>query len=335
MRVGSLHYATNSGLGVLAKEFYDNGVITDVLIKKHVSFETHVEWYPDSDIIGDQELSSATQDMETLEGFIKKLDILFVFESPWYKETLYFAQKHNIPVACMPMYEWSPYPMYADIFITPSLLDFDYYRTLYPNHSVVMLPVPANSNVQWRFRERATTFMHNGGNGSRNDRNGTQALIEALPYIDSPIKLKIRAQNLPLPFLNDPRVEVINKQLPFSELWQDADVFIFVERFNGLCLPLQEAFSNGTMIIAGNRYPMNTWLPVSPLVNPIGYEDLSFVNVPFKSAIYDARDIARKIDEFYGTDISSFSLAGKKWAEENCWEKLKPQYISHLMSILR
>jgi hypothetical protein len=335
MKVGSLNYATHSGLGILAKEFYDNRVITDVLIKYHPNFTTHREWYLDSEMIGDSEQTNVAEDMAILERFIRGLDILFVFESPWHLETIHFAQKYNIPVACMPSYEWSPFPLHADIFFVTSLLDLHYYKVMYPNHRVEMVLIPVNSNVRWKLREQCQTFLHNAGNGSSHDRNGTQVLIEALPYIDSPITLKIKAQSLPLPFVKDPRVELINRDLPFSELWDGADTFVFVERFAGLSLPLQEAYSSGMLVIAGNRFPINTWLPINPLVNPVSYEELSFVNIPFQSAIYDHKDIARKIDEFYGMDISFYSLLGKKWAEENSWERIRPQYIDRLESLLR
>ena len=334
MKVGSLHYATHSGLGVLAKEYYDHGIITDVLIYKHVNFPTQREWYPQADMIGDVSLRSREDDLRVLDDFIGRLDVLFVFESPWMRETLELAIKHKVPVALMPMYEWSPYPLHADVFVTVSRLDYDYYKRMYPDKRVELIPVPANSQVPWTLREKALTFMHNGGNGSRHDRNGTRALIEALPYIESPIKLKLRAQGLDLPEVNDPRVEVVNRSLELSELWGGSDVFIFVERFNGLSLPLQEAHSAGMLVIAGKRYPIDTWLPTEPLVEPSGYEMLQFTSVQFQSAQYEPRAIARKIDEFYGTDITAYSLAGKRWAEENSWEKLAPVYRALLASMV-
>jgi len=335
MKIGSLHYATHSGLGVLAKEFFDHFVVTDVLINQHIRFETHRDWYPDAEVIGNREVTTAQQDLQILEAFISKLDILFIFESPWYAQTLQFARKHKVPIAFMPMYEWTPYPMDADLFITVSQLDCDFYRRMYPQHRVEMLNVPTNSQIEWRKRSQCKSFLHNGGNGSRNDRNGTQALIDALPFIRSPIELRIKGQGLDLPAVHDRRVEVINRDLSFSELWGEADAFVFVERFAGLSLPLQEAFASGMLVIAGNRHPINTWLPTTPLVAPIGYEDLSFVNVPFKSALYDPRHIAAKIDALYDTDISAYSLAGKAWAEEHSWANMKPRYLELLSTLLR
>ena len=56
--------------------------------------------------------------------------------------------------------------------------------------------------------------------------------------------------------------------------------------------------------------------------------------MPFSSALYDPRDIAAKIDELYDTDISAYSLAGKKWAEENSWAVLAPVYLDLLRSLV-
>lgn len=334
MKIGTINWATYSGLGVLTKEFWDAGVINDILVAIHPKLPDHSSnWYPGKATIAHP---GANYDVKLLENYIKSLDVLLLFETQFFDETIPLAKKHKIPVAIMPMYEWSPFPMDADIFIVPSQIDYDYYKQMYPDHKIVLLPVPANSNIKWKLKSKALTFMHNGGNGSFNDRNGTKALIQALPYIKSPIKLKLKAQNLNLPPINDSRVEIINKHVPFNELWEETDVFIFVERFNGLSLPLQEAHASGCLVIAGDRYPVNTWLPNKPLVRPNGTDKYNFQpQIDFYAEKYDPKDIAVKIDEFYGKDITEYSLAGKAWAMSNSWECLKPRYLDLLKSIIK
>jgi hypothetical protein len=330
MKIGTINYATHSGLGILVKEFYDNKIITDILVVEHFKYTNHHnEWYPNS-----KSIKYSNIDINIIIEFIKSIDILFLFETPFSDQVIPLAKTYNKPIVMMPMYEWSSFPLDVDLFIVPSQLDYDYYKQMYPDHRIVLLPVPSNSNIKWKLKEKALTFMHNGGNGSHYDRNGTLSLIEALPYIKSNCKIKIKAQKLNLPYINDSRVEVINENLPFDKLWEDVDVFIFPERFNGLSLPLQEAHAAGCLVIAGNRDPINTWLPNKPLINPIGYNEYSFVpNVPFKSAIYDPKDIAAKIDEFYGTDITHYSLMGKYWGEGNSWEILKFRYLDLIYSL--
>ena len=334
MKIGTINYATRSGLGILTKEFWENEVINDILVILHPDqgwYPDHsAEWYPNK---------ATTQindyDVKLLENYIKRLDILFLFETGFFNETIQLAKKHNIPVVVMPMYEWSPFPMDADLFIVPSQLDYDYYNKMYPDHRIVFLPVPTNSKIKWKLKNKALTFMHNAGNGSFQDRNGTQALINSLPYIKSPIKLKIKGQpRANLNQITDSRVEVICKQLPFNQLWEDIDVFVFVERFNGLSLPLQEAHASGCLVIAGDRYPINTWLPNKPLVSPYGVDKYNFQpGIDFFAEKYDPKLIASKIDEFYNTDITKYSYAGKAWGESNSWKYLKSRYIDLINSL--
>ena len=127
MKIGTINYATRSGLGILTKEFWENEVINDILVILHPDqgwYPDHsAEWYPNK---------ATTQindyDVKLLENYIKRLDILFLFETGFFNETIQLAKKHNIPVVVMPMYEWSPFPMDADLFIVPSQLDYDYYK---------------------------------------------------------------------------------------------------------------------------------------------------------------------------------------------------------------
>ena len=332
MKVGTINYASYTGLGVLVKEFWDNEILNDILVIKHPWNPSHHEkWYPTAGVVDFQNPS-----LSIIENYIKQLDVLFLFETGFFPEVLSLAKKYKVKTILMPMYEWSPFPQDVDLYIAPSQLDYDYYKSMYPNKQVILLPVPANSQVKWKLKEKAYTFTHNAGNGSSHDRNGTQKLIEALPFIKSPIKLKIKAQpKVQLPNIQDPRVEIINKHLPFHQLWEETDVFIFVERFNGLSLPLQEAHASGCLVIAGDRYPINTWLPTKPLVSPKEEEQLQLQDqIPFLASIYDPVDIAEKIDSFYGKDITKYSLAGKAWAQGNSWGVLKPRYINLIESLI-
>ena len=330
MKVGTINYACNSGLGILVKEFYDNKILTDILIVEHFKYPTFKKWYPNSKTI-----SYNNPDINIIEEYIKSIDILFLFETPFSNNTIPLAKKYNKPVVIMPMYEWSPFPLDADLFLTPSQLDYDYYRRMYPDHKIINLPVPSNSNIKWQLKSKAINFTHNAGKNRHHDRNGTLKLIESLQYIKSPINLTIRGQNIDLPQVNDNRVKLVNEDIPFNKLWNDTDVFIFTERFNGLSLPLQEAHAAGCCIIAGDRYPINTWLPNNPLVRPTGQEKLMFVDsIPFLADNYDAVDIANKIDEIHNTDITKYSLAGKLWSISNSWEVLGPRYLDLLNSLL-
>ena len=308
-RVGSIVLATEQGLGILAKSFYDNGIIDDVVIRPHSSRLNHTEWYPYA--------------CESVEELLSKIDVLLLFEEAWDWHVIVKAREKGIKTVLMPMYECTrhPLPYQPDLIISPSLLDQRYY----PDSTLVTVPV----DTSWKLREKALVFVHNAGNGGLGGRNGTKELIEAIPHIKSPIKLIIRTQGS-LPIITDPRVEV-RGSCKYEDLFSEGDVFVFPEKFNGLSLPLQEAFASGMLVMAGNRFPMNTWLPNDPLIKVDSYRK-ERIAVEFDSAVINPIDIAETIDKWYNQDITKFSLLGKDWGEKNSWNKLKEVYETLLFA---
>lgn len=307
--VGSVVFATEQGLGYLAKEFYEKGIINKVVIKEHSSRKTHYEWYKKEDILTEEELLNMCS------------SILF-FETPHNWKLIPKARERGIKTVLMPMYECTRYPLpyEPDLILAPSLLDLEYYK----DKNAVFLPVPVSAT--WKKRKEARIFVHNAGNLGLGGRNGTKELVEALRYTNSHFKLIIRSQ-IPLPEIKDERVEV--RVGTFDDIWSEGDVFVFPEKFNGLSLPLQEAFASGMAVICGDRFPMNTWLPRDILIPVSGYKK-ERIAVTFDSAILRPQDIALSIDAIYGKDITKYSFAGKEWAEKNSWEVLKAEYLKYL-----
>lgn len=298
---GSIVLATEQGLGYLAKDFYDNGIINKVSIHKHGSRTNHYEWYPDH--------CSTDELLETC-------DTLIFFETPFDWSIIPKARERGIKTILMVMYECTrnPLPYYPDEIWSPSLLDQEYY----PESKLVQVPV----SVKHSIRRKACTFVHNAGNGGLGGRNGTKELLEAIKHVKSPIKLIVRSQ-VPIKQVDDHRIEYQIGH--FDDIWSDGDVFIFPEKFNGLSLPLQEAFASGMAVMAGDRFPINTWLPKEILIPVSGYHK-ERIAVEFDCAEFDPIEIAKTIDEWYGRDITHLSLLGKEFGEQNSWKHLKETY---------
>lgn len=300
-KVGSVVLATSQGLGYLAKDFYDNGVIDKVFVWKHSTRENHYEWYPDR----------AQNINELLE-----CDIILYFETCFDMDFMKRAKAKGILIVFMPMYECSNPNIVrmADKVINPSPLDQQYYP------EGVFMPIPVNQT--WKLRETAKVFVHNAGNGGLGGRNGTKELLEAMKLVKSPIKLIVRSQ-VKIEAYNDPRIEY--RIGTFDDIWSEGDVFIFPEKFNGLSLPLQEAYASGMLVMCGNRFPMNTWLPVEPLI-PVKSYHKERISVEFDCAEFSTQDIAKTIDEWYNSDIKGYSLRGKEYNIKNQWKTLKKGY---------
>jgi hypothetical protein len=195
---------------------------------------------------------------------------------------------------------------------------------------IIHLPVPIPENVKWRLRTKAEVFICNAGNGGLGGRNGTKELLEAMRLVKSPIKLILRSQGNIEP-INDPRIEV--RIGTFDDIWSEGDVFIFPEKFNGLSLPIQEAFASGMLVMTTNRFPNNTYLPVEPLI-PVSEYKKERLAVEFDSAVIKPEDIAHCLDSWYNLDITSYSLKGKEYNETNSWKNLKEKYLSVLQDTL-
>lgn len=355
LRVASLIYATDSGLGLLAKAFVDHGVITHPIVVRHGRHPTHDEWHPDAPQITDLN-NPAQRDMASRH--CAGCDVLLMLETPHIWSLIPHCRSKGVKTVLCPMYECEKANLeyQPDFFICPSLLDQQYY----PDRSI-FLPVPVE--VPWRQRTRAEVFVHNAGHGGLKGRNGTAEVLEAMEHIKSPAKLIVRSQEslyrtaghrqhaqLTNPLIrrgqkidyddeNAPRPERMAEfregTMPYEQLWSEGDVFLFPEKFNGLSLPLQEARAAGMLVMCGARFPMTTWLPNEPLIPVKGYRK-NKIGPPyneFSEAIFDPKHIAATVDGWYGADLTAYSLEGKAWAETMSWNALRPRYLQTLEAL--
>lgn len=339
MRVGSLVYATQQGLGILAKAFFDHGIVTDPLVVQHDRHENQRSWYPVcTPWVPIRELMREPH-YGKIRDWAASLDVLLIFETPFDWSLIQFCKSRGVKTVLMPMHECTPSFIYEerytpDLFLCPSHLDFEVFRHY---GKCAHLPVPVE--VAWRQRERALIFVHNAGHGGLRGRNGTKELVEALQYIKSPAEILIRTQEpFPAPNLQCPtgvgncKVSINCGTEEYGRLWEYGDVFVFPEKFNGLSLPLQEARAAGMLVMATDRFPMNQWLPTGPLIPSRSSVKARIGGgyLEFDEAVIDPKDIAMRIDSLYGSDISEYSLQGKTWAGSMSWAALKPKYVELL-----
>ena len=84
------------------------------------------------------------------------------------------------------------------------------------------------------------------------------------------------------------------------------------------------------LVMASDRYPMNTWLPTEPLIPVSDYRWGADFGIPVKHAIVRPEQIAATIDHWYDADIETFSQCGKTWAEQNSWDQWRKRYLKLL-----
>lgn len=339
MRVGTVCYATSQGLGYLAKSFYEAGVIDEVLVFRHPhgNRPSHMEWYPP----GTPELKTRPFHGLTIENFLAKIDVCLFFETPFCWDFVKRCHKRKVKTAIIPMYEWflQRPPCTFDKFINPSLLDQDYF----PHGEFIPIPVDGS---KWKLRTKAERFLHNGGNLGCRGHKGTLELMKAMKYVQSNLSLTIRSQDVSglqklikqVPEIQeDSRVKFEFGEIPYENLFTDYDVLVAPEKFNGLSLPLQEAYASGLGVITTARHPITSWLPKDLLIPVECYQRAQTMlgHLEFDEAIVNPIDIAMTLDSWYGKDITEYSLSGKSYGESTSWEVLKPRYIAALESCLK
>ncbi len=321
-KTGSICYAVRRGLGYLAKQFRDHGIVTDFMCMVHSGVPTVEEW-----IEGCERTHIRQMNHEAMRRFCDGKDAMLFFETPFYWPLIEYCKSKKIRTYLITMYECCPIHHEAPHkYLCPSLLDMQYFPT---NSELVALP----TTVEWKQRGVAAHYIHNGGYLGLRGREGTTLLIEAMRYVRSPLRLTIRVQeNVSASYqtmmVQDKRIEYIAETVPHKELYGSGEVAVMPQKFNGCSLPIQEAYASGMLVMTTNRFPMNTWLPTEPMIPVDGYHkaQIGGAYMEFEEAMVDPRQIAQTMDEWFGKEISSFSLRGKAWAEANSWDALLPKW---------
>ena len=327
MRIAGIFRCDNSGLGILSEAFYKHLPIAKVMIVSNNVYEIHPERFPGAIIC-----KIGTPDLEEIDEFLKDVDLVLTFETPYNWNLFSEAKKRGIKTVLIPNYEWLPptIPVVPDLFICPSKLDYDEVvnNSSFGNKdNAVYLPIPIDrERTPFKLRKKAETFLFNNGHGGYMDRNSSKELFEAISLIKKDIKFKIHSQVYFPDVINDSRVEVVYGDVPYEELYSEGDVFLFPHKFDGLSLPIQEALSAGLPIISTDIYPHNTYLPKEWLFKPEIMTKI-FIKREMDMAIINPVMLAQKIEEWAGKDIEKESRIANELAEKWSWKNLKPKYL--------
>src|SRR5436309_1059879 len=102
LRVGSLVYATNQGIGILARAFHSNGIITHPFVIEHYHRKNHLEWYP-----GAPRSKIKPLNLRYIEQAMNELDVLLCIESPYHWNIFNYCREHKprVATALVTMYE--------------------------------------------------------------------------------------------------------------------------------------------------------------------------------------------------------------------------------------
>lgn len=223
--------------------------------------------------------------------------------------------------------------MQPDLFMCPSPLDVEIVKDNFSNpYELVQFPV-ATDRLIWKKRTKAHHFVHSASHGGLEGRKGTQILLDAMPHVKSDIKLTIYAWKDEYRISDDPRIElkIVNFK-NYWQLWREGDCLIYPQGANGICLPIVEAMASGMGVITTDIYPFNEYMPKPLLFKPMKAfrRRMSGALIEVEDYQINPKTLAEKIDEWANKDISKYSEYGKKWAKDNSWDALLPEYVNIL-----
>jgi len=331
-KLGLIARADDSGLGRLSQDFFNHLPIHKVMIVYNNIYDIYPERYPDDSLI----CRRGKPDLEEIDVFLRDIDIVLTFETPYNWNLFSEAHKRGIKTVLIPNYEWTPQtlPVVPDLMICPSQLDYDEmkYNTMGVNE-VIHLPIPVDrEKFPFKLRKKAEVFVFNNGHGGHLERNSWHELFQAISLVKKEAKFLIRSQVYFPYVINDSRIKIEYGDLPQDKLFSEGDVYIWPHKFDGLSLPIQEALSSGMPVISTNIYPHNTYLPKDWLFEPESISKV-FVRREIDYAIISPKILAEKIEEWIGRDIEKDSKKANEIAEQWSWEKLTPKYLKVLQDL--
>jgi len=332
IKIGLVARCDNSGLGTLARDFYNNLPVEKSLLVLS-RYQNDTSLFRNS-IISERGVPT----LEEVDRFLEGLDVVIGFETVYNWSIFSKAKERGIKTILIPMYEWTPEPLpvIPDLIICPSKLDYDYYKQDYPKANVEYLPIPIDRKVfKFKKKKTATTFLFNNGHGGFLERNSLTELLQAISLIPLDAKFIINTQIPPAWGIKDRRITLNIGEMTREELFKEGDVFIMPHKFNGLSLPIQEAMSCGMPVISTDIYPTNDYLPKEWLFEPEAMvkgrlgANTRYIDI----ALISPKKLAKAIEKWINQDISKYSEMMDKKAEEMSWKTLKPKYLNLIKKI--
>lgn len=331
LRIGIISRVDNGGLANMTYDWWKN--VHEITKSLTILSESP---YQDITRFPEQIICQNYPTLEEIDKFLKDLDVVIAFETPYNWNVFSKAKEKGIKTILVPMYEWTEEkpPIEPDLYLCPSLMERDIYK-FYPTKSEYFQNPVDRKLFKFKQRETAKTFIFNNGHGGVYGRNGLTALLQAIKLVKSDVKFIIHSQ-ISIPGIDDPRVEVrLGDVRNRSDLFKEGDVMIFPRMFGALSLPTWEALSCGIPVLSTDIYPFNAMLPKEWFFKPEGFKKTKSneTNRIIDAAIVNPQTIADKIDEWANKDITEESKKANEIAEQFSWENNKEKALNIIQGL--
>lgn len=207
-------------------------------------------------------------------------------------------------------------------------------RDVMPSRTaVVPFPVATDRFTPTVEHDGPCRWLHVAGKRALADRNGTDALVAAIPLLREPCELRIVVQHGERPGLpNVPSYVQVTFMDPPADYWRlydDCDAMVLPRRYGGLCLPANEACAAGLALVMTDLIPNHEW--PGPRVPAEFWRKITMPcgRVPVYDT--DPRDLARVMDDMADPETRHRHQAeSREWAQAHSWEALRPLWLGLL-----
>lgn len=346
MRLGLVARADNTGLGNQTLEFYRHMNPDKVMVVDIGSLNgmvSNYDWYPNAQIV------RGFPNRGDIDAFLDGLDVVFVAETPYNYYLYEKARQMGVKTVQQYNYEFLDYLAYPnypnpDMLLAPSKWNYDKVQVIADQRGIkhMYLHCPVNrQKLQFRKIDSINKFLHIAGRPAAHDRNGTNTVIDAAPYMGS-TSVVITCQNQA--HLNDYMQRSMHENIEYilssdikdySELYDTADALVFPRRYGGNCLPMNEALSCGMPVMMTDISPNNQFLPRPWLTeaHKVGeFRPRTVIDI-YETDPKVLGETMRQWANLSIDDTIAMNNEADKLAESVSWETLKPQYDQMLRDL--
>lgn len=306
MRLGIIVRMDKTGLGNqtrLLTQMLKPDYLMIIDSGNHFKTKQFNEWYTSFNSITTKDLIPT---LNEYREFLENVDAFITCETPYNWRIMTEANQQMKQSYIQYNYEFLDHIANKSLplptkFLAPSYWNTDKVVDKFGSR-VMYLPPPINvqefkHNRLLNFnRSGVKRFLHVVGKQAIHDRNGTEAVLEALTYTKANFELVIKSQHQLDYSINDSRVTIdTSNSDDFTELYKDFDAVIIPRRYGGLCLPMNEALASGLPVIMSNISPNNKVLPKKWLVSATKTDEF-MTRTMIDIYTTNAKSLAKKID---------------------------------------
>lgn len=329
MRIGTLAYRTETGLGYQAKSYVDHLGVDKVLVvdlSRYNGIPLN-NWYP-----GTQTVVGYPKEADLIR-FLTDLDVVILAETPLNYDLYRLARERGIRTVVVINWEFFDYyqhPDYPkpDVIIMPSVWYYQAAKEWCDANGVecYQLHHPVDTDVFTPRLRNTKKFIHIAGKPATNDRNGTWEYLQAVPDGTVVTQSHELARHIAMRYRHS-RVHTNIKDA--TQMYHLGDILVFPRRYGGNCLPLNEALASGMPVIMPDISPNNHLLPSEWLV-PANIVDSFTPRTKIDLYSVEQAALYEKLEWFRRCNIEEESQKAIDIAQTISWNALKDKYLEIL-----